>query len=157
MNRDHTQHVKSIVQKVKIFRRFTISEAQRLLKLCQYRTFTQNEVIYRQGEPSGEMLILLQGRVAAVNEAGTVLGEILPGTTTGEMGVLTGQPRSATILALENASGFAITKVDLEKFLRDQGVRLKVFENMVDVLCERLTGANLQIENFAKKQRDSEE
>ena len=157
MNRDHTQHVKSIVQKVKIFRRFTISEAQRLLKLCQYRTFTQNEVIYRQGEPSREMLILLQGRVAAVNEAGTVLGEILPGTTTGEMGVLTGQPRSATILALENASGFAITKVDLEKFLRDQGVRLKVFENMVDVLCERLTGANLQIENFAKKQRDSEE
>jgi CRP-like cAMP-binding protein len=153
LEREQAQRVKAIIEKVRVFRRFTIVEAQRMVKLCTYKNFSASELIYRIGEPSKEMLILLSGKLNVLNNEGTVLGEILPGTTTGEMGVLTGQPRSASILATEKSAGFVITKSDMDTFLRDETVRLKVFENMVDLFCERLTGANLQIENYAKRSR----
>ncbi len=153
MDREQLQRMKSVIEKVRVFKRFTMTEAQRLLKLCQYKSFAASEVIYRMGEPSREMLVLIQGKLQAINESGTVLGEILPGTTTGEMGVLTGQPRSATIVAMEKSAGFVITKPDLDTLLRDEDIRLKVYENMVEMFCERLSGANVQIENYAKKTR----
>ena len=154
LDQSQAQRVRAIIEKVKVFRRLTVTEAQQLIKLCEYKTFGRNEMVYRIGDPSNQMLILLQGRLTVVNEHGTILGYIEPGTTTGEMGVLTGQPRSATILATEAAAGFVLDKGNLDKLLRDDGLRLKVYENMVGILCERLAGANLQMEAYAKKGRE---
>ncbi len=136
-----------------MFKRLTMSEAQRVLKFCEYRAYGQSELIYRIGEPGDEMLILVQGRLRATNESGATLGEVFPGSTTGEMGVFTGQARSANIVALEKSAGFVIRRGDLETLLRDQVLRLKIYENMVEILCERLMGANIQVENYAKQSR----
>ena len=90
----------------------------------------------------------------AVNTAGTTLGEILPGSTTGEMGVLTGLPRSARVIVAEDAAGFVIKKSQLDALMRsDVDVRTKVLENIIELLCERVMGANTQIENFAEQVR----
>ncbi len=59
------------------------------------------------------MLILVQGRLRATNESGATLGEVFPGSRTGEMGVFTGQARSANIVALEKSAGFVIRRGDL--------------------------------------------
>ena len=153
MDREHMQQVKSIIQKVRVFKRLTMGEAQRFLKFCKYRTYGQNELIYRIGEVADEMFILIQGRMRATNESGAMLGEIFPGSTMGEMGVITGQTRSANIVAMEKSAGFVISRGDLDTLLRDQVLRLKVYENMVEILCERLMGANIQVESYAKQTR----
>ena len=152
-DQDQAQRVRAVIEKVRVFRRLSVGEAQQLIKFCQFKSYGQNQIVYRVGEPSDEMLILLQGRLSVINDSGTVLGYIEPGTTTGEMGVLPGQPRAATILATESASGFVIKKNDLTKLLRDDGLRLKVYENMVGILCDRLSSANLQMESYARKSR----
>ena len=103
--REQAQRVKAIIERVEVFKRLSMGEAQRLLKLCSYQAYGANEMVYRVGDASEEMLILLQGKLQVLTEDGTVLGEILPGSVTGEMGILTGEPRSATILAAEAASG----------------------------------------------------
>ena len=153
LEQEQAQRVRAVIEKVRVFRRLSVGEAAQLIKFCQLKSYGQNQMVYRAGDPSDEMLILLQGRLSVINESGTVLGYIEPGTTTGEMGVLTDQPRSATILATENSSGFVIKKNDLRKLLRDDGLRLKVYENMVGILCERLASANLQMETYASKGR----
>ena len=89
LEREQALGVKAIIEKVRVFGRFTILEAQRMAKLCTYKNFGANELIYRICEPSKEMLILLSGKLNVLNNEGTILGEILPGTTSGEMGVLT--------------------------------------------------------------------
>ncbi len=155
--REQAQRVKAIIEKVEVFKRLSIGEAQRLLKLCRYQTYSTNEMVYRAGDSSDEMLILLQGRLQVLTEDGTVLAGILPGSTTGEMGVLTGEPRSATILAAEAASGFVLRKPDLDTLLRDDGIRLKVMENMVGILIERLRSSNTQMETYAKRSREPHE
>ncbi len=68
------------------------------------------------------------------------------------MGVLTGKVRSATVTALVESSGFAVARKDLLALFRtDQELRVKMMENVVDLLCDRLAGANVQIEDYAAK------
>ena len=155
MDREQIQRVKSIIEKVGVFKGFNMTEAQQLIKLCRPQSYKRGEVVYTAGEPSSEMLILLQGKLMATNASGTVLGDIQPRTTTGEMGVLTAYPRSATIVAVEASAGFVIGKTQLDNLMRSvAAVRMKVLENMVKLLCERLMGANTQIESYAEKSRE---
>ena len=152
MDRDHTLRMQAVIEKIGVFRGLTTSEAQRLLKLCRSQSYEADQTIYRVGEPSGEMLILLQGRSVAVSGSGTVLGEILPGTATGEMGVFSGRARSATIVASEKSTGLVIPRLGLDALLTtDAGICKKVLMNVVNLLCERLEHANISIEVYAGK------
>lgn len=148
------QQVSSIIQKVSVFKGFNLTEAQRLLKLCRPQKYRSSEVVFRTGDPSNLMFILLQGKLQAINDAGTVLGEILPGTTIGEMGVLTGYPRSATVVSVADSGGFVIEAGALQRLLDSEvDIRTKVLQNIVRILAERLMGANRQIETYAEKSR----
>ena len=152
MNAEQAQRVLSIIEKVQVFEGLTLMEAQRLLKLCHYQTYEPGQHVYEAEDSSNELLILLQGKLHVVGVSGTVLGEIAPGTSTGEMGVLTGRHRSATVIAVERSAGFVIQKLELNALLRaDQGMCIKIFRNMVSLLCERLEGANISIEGYARK------
>ena len=155
MNHDQIHHVKSIIEKVNIFQGLSIMEARQLIKLCRPQNYAKGEIVYKFGTPSTEIFIVLQGKLVAINEEGTHLGEIWPGSTTGEMGALTGYDRSATVIAEEDARGFAIVASHLKTLLRiDTELRAKILENMVRQLCERVMGANAQIENYAQQNRE---
>ena len=96
------QHaLNSILRKLGIFKDLEADHIQRLARLSTSKVFEAGTVIYEEGSPSDEMLVLLQGRIIASSRGGAELAEIEPGTSTGEMGVLTDQPRSAKITAVE--------------------------------------------------------
>ena len=136
------------------FRYLTLGEAGLILRLCQPKSFRSKEIVYKKGDSSDGMFILLQGKLRAINESGDVWGDIFPGGTTGEMGALTGRQRVATVVALESCAGFKIQRDDLDRLMKsNEGLRIKILENMVGILCDRIEGANDQIENYAKKGR----
>ena len=104
------------------------------------------------------MFILLQGRLSVVGPKGTQLGDILPGASCGEMGVFTGLPRTATVIAVQKSVGFAITKQDLHTALRaDLGMQVKVLQNVIILLSERLASAGTNIEDYAGKLKQAED
>lgn len=155
------QSLTKIVSKLSLFKGLNLSESSRLLKVCTFKTFAPKEVIYRFGQPSEEMLILLQGQLQALGGSGVELGKIGPGTSCGEMGVFTGHRRSATIVASSNASGFVISKRDLAQALKtDPDTHIKILKNIVILLSERLENADQSIESFAEElenKKDSNE
>ena len=152
------QALLQIVSKLKIFQGLTPREAAFLLKSCTSSTYQPSEVIYQAGQPSQEMFILLQGRLSVVGPKGTQLGDILPGTSCGEMGVFTGLPRSATVIATQKSVGFTITKQDLQSALpQDLGMQVKVLQNVITLLSERLLNADTNIEDYAGKLKQVEE
>ncbi len=154
MERDQAERIKSIIDQVGAFRYLTIGEAGQILKLCQPAGYRPNEMVYKKGDTSDGMFILLQGKLRAINESGDVLGDIHPGGTTGEMGALTGRHRAATVVALEKSAGFKIQRDDLDRLMKSsESLRIKILENMVGILCDRIEGANDQIESYAKKSR----
>jgi CRP-like cAMP-binding protein len=147
MKPNHTQNLLPVIRKIHVFQGLALSEARRLLRLCECRSYEAKRQIYTYGEPSTEMLILLKGKLVATAQSGRLLGEILPGTCTGEMGVFTGEARSAGVAAAEDSLGFVIRKPGLDTMLRmDRGMHLKILQNIVAQLCDRLASLNRRLE-----------
>jgi putative ABC transport system ATP-binding protein len=132
-----------VIQKIRIFEGFDLRHIQQLLRIARIQKYAPGKMIYRMGEPSDEMMVLLKGHLAVTNNAGDVLAEIKAGAPIGEMGVFTGQTRSANIAALELATGLVIDKEGLMgTFSANADMLIMVQKNLITVLSERLNEAN---------------
>ena len=87
------------------------------------RTFAPTDVIVREGEPGMSLFLIENGTVEVhtADPAGrrVVLAELGPGDFFGEVAVLTGRPRTATIVAKAPVTVIEITRDDLERVVRD--------------------------------------
>ncbi len=99
-------HLKTIP----VFDRLTDPELQKIYGICNFKRYMPDEVIYRFGDQSNSLFMLLGGRLVARTKAGIDIAYIPPVGVVGEMEVLTDQPRSADVIALEESIGFEISK-----------------------------------------------
>jgi CRP-like cAMP-binding protein len=79
--------------------------------------FRQGEVIIREGDPGYEMYFIESGRVRVVRGSGTnaiILAEMGAGDLFGEMALLTGKPRSATVTALSDLDLWSMPQADFD-------------------------------------------
>lgn len=80
---------------------------RRLMSAAERVRFGAGDVILREGDESDAMFVVLQGelRVSAQRLGGDPadIGPLGPGAVFGEIGVLTGEPRTATITAVTEA------------------------------------------------------
>lgn len=91
----------------------TAEQAEAILAAAKCVTFGAGENIITQGAPAGPMYILLSGRAEVLVAAGgqiTPVAKIGPGECIGEVSVLTGDPRSATVRALGDCQAVEIGK-----------------------------------------------
>jgi predicted acylesterase/phospholipase RssA/CRP-like cAMP-binding protein len=88
-----------------------------LLRLGQWVRLRGGERLFRQGEPGDSMYIVVAGRLVALREDGAggrrVVGQIRPGESVGEMGLLASQPRSATVQASRDS---VVVRISEETF-----------------------------------------
>jgi len=153
MNRQQHQMMQ-IVQKIDTFKGLDASEAGPLIRMCRFQVWQLSQIIYQIGQPSTDMIILLHGELSVTSQSGEAIGRILPGTSTGEMGILTGQPRSANVTAAIESTGLIIHKDGLETLMAENWhVHVKILRNMLNLLCKRLTDADVLIENYARLAR----
>ena len=82
----------------------------------EWVSLARGDVLLRQGDAEDSMYILLNGRLLVVvereGESEQVLNEIAPGETVGEMAILTGERRLATVYALRDSELVKFTKED---------------------------------------------
>lgn len=97
------------------------------------------EVLVRQGSPSDALYILIRGRLVATQRdanGDTVrLGEIGRGEIIGEMSVLTGATRMATVAALRDSQ---LVRIPNEMFLRFMQHHSSVMRQFIRLLMNRL-------------------
>ena len=69
--------------------------------------FSVGEIVFTQGDPSHYLFILISGKLAAIlstpDSKPKIVGHILPIEPVGEMGALSGDPRSLTIKVVEDS------------------------------------------------------
>ncbi len=150
-------HLVKVIGKIPVFDGFELEEIQRLLRICQLKSLQEGQDVYAKGEPSDEMLVLLKGKLSVTGDSGEELAEIRAGKPIGEMGVFTGQPRSANIVAVESCAVIALSRTELGIMLAaNKGMQLKVLQNLVGILSQRLTEANELNDAQARMIRDLE-
>lgn len=83
----------------------------------EWLSLAGGETLFHSGEPGDALYVVISGRLQAVieGEAGKehIIGEIGRGELVGEMAVLTGDPRSATIRAVRDSELVRLSRRDL--------------------------------------------
>ncbi len=139
----------TVLQKVPIFGGLSLPEIQKIFNLCQFKQVSPGSDLYRSGSPSTDLFILLEGSLGVRTSAGVEISQIYPIGLVGEMGVLTREPRSADVVAIEDTIGFSIQQADLDDlFIRHAEIGRKMLINVIQNLSRKLYNANVQLEQL---------
>jgi len=112
----HKQVINAL-SKTPMFRALDASQLEQVVAASELLQFDENEAVARQGEASDSFFMLLKGEVSIVLARGgeaTELGRMQPPETLGEVGVVLGEPRSASAIA--TADGLLALKFSADAF-----------------------------------------
>jgi len=143
MNAKTSKVLVKVLQKIPLFQGLSPSNTAKILSTCNHEMYSEGHTLCMAGSSSEEMYILLTGGVSILNHEGVRVASILPVTTICEMGVITGDPRSATVEVNSSSNIFVLSKQRFDRVLaQDDGVRATVYRNVIKVM-----GAKLQNDN----------
>ena len=128
------------------------SQMNRLLTQMQLERFGRGEHVIDQGDGGQSMFILLEGEAnvfVQANGTDTRVATLRAGDYCGEMSLLTGEPRSATVIAHTDCQMWEIEKTVMGELLREN-------EPLVQRLSEVLAQRRLQIEGTLAEQGGKE-
>lgn len=145
MERDLSQFI-AAVRRIPLFQGLRPNQAVSLLKACDRRAVEARTVLCKFGDPSHDMFILLSGQLSIRTKDGVQVALIDPIAPVGEMGIFTGEPRSATVLAKEACNLFVLGRAHLEALLRrNPDIELAIARNLIRTLAQRIRDANKEI------------
>jgi hypothetical protein len=99
-----------VLRRVSIFARLDDAAFGELLKAGRPATYASGEVVVRQGQPGTSMFVIVRGGAVVVLEpSGQEVARLQEGAFFGEMSLLTGAPRTATVRATRDTDVLEIT------------------------------------------------
>ena len=145
-----TPELVEVLSKIPLFTGLSLPQVRRILNVCARRTHEPEERLCIGGNPSDEMYIVISGELAIVTEEGVRVATIHPVTTVGEMGVITGQPRSATVEVIKQSVVLVIQKRHFDALMRaEESTKAKIYKNVIEILSEKLVSDNMRLRDYA--------
>jgi CRP-like cAMP-binding protein len=109
------------------------------------RRLGRGQLLFAQGEPSGHLFVVRSGRlrvfVSSQHGDDLVLAVLEPGDSFGEVSVLTGEARSASVDALEPSELLAVPAEDVRQVLLDDPQALLALTGRLAGIVRRVTDA----------------
>ena len=141
--------LKHVLKQVPLFSDLTDRELNLLVALGSRRKFPPKNIIFQEGDPGDFLLVILSGKVKVMisGKGGEefILTMLEAGSFFGEMAVLEGGYRSATVVTVEPSEFLRIEKKDFSELLRKQPrIALKILKS----LSQRLRKATEQIRSL---------
>ena len=123
--------------------------ADQLIQHCRRIEVRPGEIIVREGDPASSMHFILDGRVGIMVNAVSApirVRSLGPHTTIGEMGLITRQPRSATMQAELVSVLYELNASAYERIKRENpSLSHALMTYIITVMAERLSFANRAI------------
>ncbi len=118
-----TQQRTDLMEKTNWTREFGTKEIENLAKYIQLAQSPKGMPVIREGVREAFMCIIVSGSVNVVKEDmqshGKVLSTMTAGKLFGEMTLFDGEPRSATVLAIEDTTMLVLTKESLNRLIEE--------------------------------------
>jgi CRP-like cAMP-binding protein len=112
---DRIERLGEMLKAIDLFAPLTGEERAELAARADERLFGQGETIVRQGDAGHSMFVISRGRVRVVEASGRELAVFAEGGYFGEMSMLTGQPRSASVEAIDECQVVVLTAASLRE------------------------------------------
>ncbi|MDR1057706.1 MAG: cyclic nucleotide-binding domain-containing protein [Coxiellaceae bacterium] len=142
-----------------IFNNFTQDELEYLFQSAQKTVFEKGEFIIHEGEIGQEFYTILDGKVDVSKESGIPnevihLATIGAGNVLGEISVITQNPRSATVTALEKTTTLSINIAKIKLDPNTQSIYEKLLQNLGIELSKKLVYLENKFIKFDAKNRE---
>lgn len=133
-----------------MFKGLDDSDLQSIAKHISTHTHPRNTILMHEGEPPDAMYIVTDGRVKIyVSDAEgkeLVLDTLSPGEFFGELALIDGSPRSATVVTTTETTISKILKTDFDHCLQASP---KIAVNLLKILSRRIRTMNDNIKDLA--------
>lgn len=144
-----------------MFGDLSAAELSQIVHILQIRYVRAGQVIFREGQPGDAWYVVFQGGVEVLREAedgsDQVLAALGPGACFGEMAILDGSSRSASVRAVEASTLFRFPRADFNQLLAsDNLAAYKLVYHMALMLVTRQRQSNTRLAE-ALRHRDDED
>lgn len=123
---------------VPLLSRLSRKDLTRLSRAMVERTYKKGETILKEGEQGVAFFIIVSGKVDVTHATGSKaskLDDLGPGEAFGEMALLDGGPRTATVKALEETTCLVLSRWD---FVAELRTNPHMAVEMLPILSRRL-------------------
>jgi NTE family protein len=117
------------------------AELEELAETMQTRAFEANDVICRSGDP-GDSLFLVTDGFARVLVDERVVARLRRGDVIGEMSLVTGEPRTATVVAAVPTTALELSRDQMGTLIAKQP---RILENLSRILSDRLAATTARV------------
>jgi type IV pilus assembly protein PilB len=134
------------LKNTELFKSLGEEEIQELGNRLKERVYPPNTAIVREGAPGDAMFIIKDGKVDVKKREQTMgidmtIASLDGGACFGEMALLTGNPRSATVMATQATSVFVLERKDFESLLKEHPT---ISLSLNKIVAERVEAQNIQ-------------
>ena len=127
-----------------------------LLKAFKLRNFNEGDTVIREGDAGDALFIIKSGRAKVSTsdpESGHVaLGELKEGDFFGEVSLVTGKPRTATVTAASNLELMELSKSDLKKCIDKYPKVEEVLKNYMKARVDKTIGKIMALKEIQAKE-----
>src|SRR5436309_7481549 len=144
---NETEQLVGFLKNVKLFAELSTDSLLKLGSSLKTAEFPPAEIIVREGAPGVSMYIIKSGLVEVRKKDTTtgfdfLVAQLSKGAAVGEMSLLTGKPRSATVTTVQPTVVFTLTRADFRNLLTQHP---EISLGLARILAERLEDATKQV------------
>ncbi|MHB8376204.1 MAG: cyclic nucleotide-binding domain-containing protein [Dehalococcoidia bacterium] len=134
---------------VPLFSQFTRKDLSRLARAVVERNYKKGETIVKEGEQAVAFFVIAKGKVEVTHASGSraqKLNDLGPGEAFGEMALLDGGPRAATVKALDETKCLVLSRWD---FIAELRTNPHIAVAMLPILSRRLREVEAKLAKHA--------
>jgi hypothetical protein len=131
-----------VLRRIPLFAALEPTELERVAAIAEERSYADGDVMEREGELGDELHVVLDGTVRVEREDGTTIAHRGAGHVVGEMSLITGSPRMASLVAEGDVRTVSIGRAEFEGMIRERpDIALAVMRELAERLTASAAGA----------------
>ncbi len=156
VNNTKRRGIMETLRKIPLFSGLGDEQLVHLGSVLKWKEYLPGSVILAEGEPGNNLFILLNGSAKVTRAGGqgreVVIAFIRAGEFFGELSILDGHPRSASVVALDDSQVYVIERSDFIGLIRrDPDMSIHILQE----LARRIRASDRQIEYLALNDAES--
>jgi CRP-like cAMP-binding protein len=130
-----SKRAREALGQVPLFANLAARHVRRIADLCGEEHYMAGATIVREGDIGDTFYVVLEGEAKVVNASGRVINRILPGGFFGEISLLDGGPRTASVIAETPMTMLTLGRKDFQGVLASEpAVAVKILARIAGIL-----------------------
>ncbi|MBN1291417.1 MAG: cyclic nucleotide-binding domain-containing protein [Candidatus Latescibacteria bacterium] len=135
--------------KIPMFKNLSNEQLLKILRICSKTKCTSMNYLFRKGEESKNMYILMKGRLNIMLRTNEAWKTITPFESVGEMGFFNNSPRCTDVTAETECILLQLNKNEVSKlFSGDRELHVIILQNVIQELTKKILSDHDEIEEL---------